>query len=76
MRRGALTVVFIVCLASGVSAQQTLTIHHLDVGTGDTTLLVMGNGRTLLVRKGVLANEEVLEEVKAVRREMEGKDSR
>ncbi|MBW8058625.1 MAG: hypothetical protein FVQ86_11565 [candidate division NC10 bacterium] len=32
--------------------------------------------RRVLVPKGVLANEEVLEEVKAVRREMEGKDSR
>ena len=29
--------------------------------------------RRVLVRKGVLANEEVLEEVKAVRRELEGK---
>ncbi len=29
--------------------------------------------RRVLVRKGVLTNEEVLGEVKAVRREMEGK---
>ncbi len=29
--------------------------------------------RRVLVRKGMLTNEEVLEEVKAVRREMEGK---
>ena len=29
--------------------------------------------RRVLVRKGVLTNDEVLEEVKAVRREMEGK---
>ncbi len=28
--------------------------------------------RRILVRKGLLTNEEVLEEVKAVRREMEG----
>ncbi len=27
----------------------------------------------MLVRKGLLTNEEVLEEIKAVRREMEGK---
>ncbi len=27
----------------------------------------------VLVRKGLLTNEEVLEEIKAVRREMEGK---
>jgi hypothetical protein len=30
-------------------------------------------GRRFLVRKGLLTNEEVLEEIKAVRREMEGK---
>ncbi len=29
--------------------------------------------RRLLVRKGVLTNDEVLEEIRAVRREMEGK---
>ena len=29
--------------------------------------------RRILVRKGLLTNEEVLEEVKAVRRELEGK---
>ncbi len=29
--------------------------------------------RRVLVRKGLVTNEEVLEEVKAVRREMEGK---
>ncbi len=29
--------------------------------------------RRVLVRKGVLTNEEVLEEIKVVRREMEGK---
>jgi len=29
--------------------------------------------RRVLVRKGLLTNEEVLEEIKAVRREMEGK---
>ncbi len=32
--------------------------------------------RRVLVRKGVLTNEEVLEEVKVVRREMEGKRGR
>ena len=32
--------------------------------------------RRVLVRKGVLTNEEVLDEVKAVRREMEGKRGR
>ncbi len=32
--------------------------------------------RRVLVRKGVLTNDEVLEEVKAVRRELEGKRGR
>ena len=32
--------------------------------------------RRVLVRKGLLTNEEVLEEIKAVRRRMEGKDGR
>ncbi len=32
--------------------------------------------RRVLVRKGVLTNEEVLEEIKAVRRELEGKRGR
>jgi len=32
--------------------------------------------RRVLVRKGLVSNEEVLEEVKAVRRELEGKRGR
>ncbi len=32
--------------------------------------------RRVLVRKGLLTNEEVLEEIKAVRREMEGRRGR
>ncbi len=32
--------------------------------------------RRVLVQKGLLTNEEVLDEVKAVRREMEGKQGR
>ena len=32
--------------------------------------------RRVLVRKGLLTNDEVLEEVKAVRRELEGKRGR
>ncbi len=32
--------------------------------------------RRVLVREGLLTNEEVLEEVKAVRRELEGKRGR
>ncbi len=32
--------------------------------------------RRVLVRKGLLTNEEVLEEIKAVKRELEGKKGR
>ncbi len=32
--------------------------------------------RRVLVRKGLLTNEEVLEEIKAVKREVEGKKGR
>ncbi len=32
--------------------------------------------RRILIRKGLLTNEEVLEEIKVVRREMEGKRGR
>ncbi len=32
--------------------------------------------RRVLVRKGLVSNDEVLEEIKAVRREMEGKRAR
>ncbi len=53
MKRGVLTSGFIICLVASVSAQDTLTIHHLDVGTGDATLLVMPNGKTLLVDAGL-----------------------
>ncbi len=35
-----------------------------------------GHVRRVLVRKGLLTNEEVLEEIKVVRREMEGKRGR
>ena len=38
-----------------------------------TMLLEQEATRRLLVRKGVLTDEEVLEEIKVVRREMEGK---
>jgi len=49
----ALAALFLVCLAPVVSAQDTLTIHHLDVDTGDATLLIMPNGKTLLVDAGL-----------------------
>ena len=47
------TMYIIVLLAGSLFAQGTLTIHHLDVGTGDATLLIMPNGRTLLVDAGL-----------------------
>ena len=53
IRRALPTSGLIIFLASSVFAQGTLTIHHLDVGTGDATLLIMPNGRTLLVDAGL-----------------------
>ncbi len=53
IRRPALAALFLVCLVPAASAQDTLTIHHFDVGTGDATLLVMPNGKTLLVDAGL-----------------------
>ncbi len=41
-----------------------------------TMLLEQEATRRLLVRKGVLTEEEMLEEIKSVRREMEGKRGR
>ncbi len=38
-----------------------------------TMMLGQDATRRVLVRKGLLTNEEVLEEIKTVRREMEGK---
>ena len=52
MRRTAFVICLILCLAPGVSAAD-LTIHHLDVGTGDATLLIMPNSKTLLVDAGL-----------------------
>ncbi len=53
IRRPALAALFLVCVVPYAYAQDTLTIHHLDVGTGDATLLIMPNGKTLLVDAGL-----------------------
>lgn len=47
-----LAVLALLC-PSGSAWSQTLSIHHLDVGTGDATLFVMPNGNTLLVDAGL-----------------------
>jgi len=52
---------------NGVTMQEER--HTSEVGQA-------GHVSRVLVRKGLLTNEEVLEEIKAVRREMEGKRGR
>ncbi|MCZ6450509.1 MAG: hypothetical protein O6918_06555 [Deltaproteobacteria bacterium] len=49
--------------------QELVTFDELLLGMMLETEAI----RRVLVRKGLLTNEEVLEEIKAVRREMEGK---
>ncbi len=49
-----------------------MKLHHADL----LKYLWKEPPNKILVRTGVLTNEEVLEEVKAVRREMEGKRGR
>ncbi len=49
--------------------QELATFDELLLGI----MLEHGATRRVLVRKGLLTNEEVLEEIKAVRREMEAK---
>jgi len=51
------------------------TSRHLR-GTAPAIMMEQDATRRVLVRKGLLTNEEVLEEIKAVRREMEGKQRR
>ncbi len=48
-----LGIAFLLLLVGRNVAAADLTIHHLDVGTGDATLLVMPNGKTLLVDAGL-----------------------
>ncbi len=59
-------------MAEKLDPRQVVTFEELLT----TVLYEQEALRRLLVRKGVLTNEEVLEEVKVVRREVEGKRGR
>ena len=59
-------------MAEKADPRQVVTFEELL----RSTMIEQEALRRVLVRKGVLTNEEVLEEVKAVRREMEGKRGR
>ncbi len=59
-------------MAEKLNPRQVVTFEELLM----TVLYEQEALRRVLVRKGVLTNEEVLEEVKVVRREMEGKRGR
>ena len=56
-------------MAEKLDPKQVATFEELLM----TVLYEQEALRRLLVRKGLVSNEEVLEEIKAVRREMEGK---
>ena len=56
-------------MAEKLDPKQVATFEELLM----TVLYEQEALRRVLVRKGVLTNDEVLEEVKAVRRELEGK---
>ncbi len=59
-------------MAERIDPQQVVTFEELI----RSVLYEQEATRRVLVRKGLLTNEEVLEEIKAVRREMEGKKGR
>ena len=59
-------------MAEKLDPKQVATFEELLM----TVLYEQEALRRALVRKGVLTNEDVLEEVKAVRRELEGKRGR
>jgi len=56
-------------MAEKLDSRQVVTFEELLM----TVLYEQEALRRVLVQKGLLTNEEVLEEIKAVRREMEGK---
>ncbi len=60
------------CVAEKLDPKQVATFEELLM----TVLYEQEALRRVLVRKGVLTNEEVLEEVKVVKRELEGKRGR
>src|SRR5687767_3757388 len=51
MQRIALLVVLALCAATPLGAQ-TLRIYHIDVEQADSALIVMPNGKTLLIDAG------------------------
>ncbi len=59
-------------MAEKLDAKQVVTLEELLRAMMFETEAT----RRILVRKGLLTNEEVLEEIKVVRREMEGKRGR
>ncbi len=59
-------------MAEKLDPRQVVTFEELLM----TVLYEQEALRRVLVQKGLLTNEEVLEEVKAVRRELEGKRGR
>ncbi|MFQ5816051.1 MAG: hypothetical protein ACE5G7_06090 [Candidatus Hydrothermarchaeaceae archaeon] len=59
-------------MAEKLDPKQVATFEELRM----TVLYEQEALRRVLVRKGVLTNDEVREEVKAVRRELEGKRNR
>ncbi len=56
-------------MAEKVGPREVVTVEELL----RAIMLEQDATRRVLVRKGLLTNEEVLEEIKAVRREMEGR---
>ncbi len=59
-------------MAEKLDPQQVVTFEELL----RAMMIEQDATRRVLVRKGLLTNEEVLEEIKMVRREMEGKRGR
>ncbi len=59
-------------MAEKLNPRQIVTFEELLM----TVLYEQEALRRVLIRKGVLTNEEVVEEIKAVRRELEGKRGR
>ncbi len=61
-----------IVVAEKLDPQQVVTFEELL----RAIMMEQDATRRVLVRKGLLTNEEVLEEIKTVRREMEGKRGR
>lgn len=57
-----LLLVALLAAPSVLQAQDSLTIHHIDVDQGDATLFVMPNGNTLLVDSGLTSRGDTVAE--------------